>query len=239
MSRLLKAFKIIGLILTLGVSMSADAGLFGFGGTSWKEEVLLHDGSKIIVERSVERGGRHELGQKPPFKWQRLRFTMPATGEVITWEDNYSEDVGSSNFNPMLLEIFGDTAYVLNSTVNDASYSKWGCPNPPYVIFKYQNKEWKHISIQELPAEIKLPNLVISSPDDVAENAKHGVLSVEMIKQANKSFRQSEYRTILREPIANTGMACLVPVKGGGWESPGGWKSPIPIVPKRPSANNN
>jgi Ca2+-binding RTX toxin-like protein len=27
--------------------MSAYAGLFGFGGTSWKEEVLLHDGSKL------------------------------------------------------------------------------------------------------------------------------------------------------------------------------------------------
>lgn len=56
---MLKQVTKLGLILMMGLSMSAEAGLFGFGGTSWKEEVLLHDGSKIIVERSVELGGRH------------------------------------------------------------------------------------------------------------------------------------------------------------------------------------
>ena len=39
---LLKAFKTIGLILTLGVSMSACA----TGTFKWKEEVQLHDGKK-------------------------------------------------------------------------------------------------------------------------------------------------------------------------------------------------
>jgi hypothetical protein len=34
-------------VVLLMLSMSASAGLFGFGGTSWKEEVLLHDGRKI------------------------------------------------------------------------------------------------------------------------------------------------------------------------------------------------
>lgn len=46
----------LGLILMAGLTMNADPKVFGLGGTSWKEEVLLHDGSKIIVERSVERG---------------------------------------------------------------------------------------------------------------------------------------------------------------------------------------
>ena len=84
---LLKAFGTISLILILGVSMSAGAGLFGLGGTSWKEEVLLHDGSKIIVERTVERGGRHEVGQKPPYKEQSLNFTMPDTNQKVIWEE--------------------------------------------------------------------------------------------------------------------------------------------------------
>jgi hypothetical protein len=55
---MLKHITKLGLILMMGVSMSACAGLFGMGGTSWKEEVLLHDGSKIIVERSQSYGGR-------------------------------------------------------------------------------------------------------------------------------------------------------------------------------------
>jgi hypothetical protein len=214
------------------------ASLFGFGGTSWKAEVLLHDGNKIIVDRAVDYGGRHELGQSPPFKEQTLTFTLPHTSQRITWKDEYSDDVGSSSFNPMLVEVFGDKAYVLGSPVNSQSYSKWGCPNPPYVIFKYRNKEWKRIPLSELPAEVRLPNLVISSPDDVAKKAKHGFLSVEMIKQENEGFSQPEFRTIMRGPVANTGMGCLVRIKGG-WGSPGGSKAPGgPFLPK-PSGLNN
>lgn len=83
--------------------------------------------------------------------------------------------------------------------------------------------------------EIKSPNLVISSPDDVAKKTKHGFLSAEMIKQENEGFRQPEFRTILREPVANTGMGCLERIEGG-WQSPGGPKLAYPISP--PDANH-
>jgi hypothetical protein len=58
---MLKRIATLGLLLMMGMSMSAEAGLLGFGGTSWKEEVLLHDGQKLIVERSQTRGGNHEI----------------------------------------------------------------------------------------------------------------------------------------------------------------------------------
>ena len=210
-----------GLLLIMGVSMSADASLFGLGGTRWKEEVLLHDGSTIIVDRSVELGGRHELGQKPPIKEQSLTFTLPSTNQRVIWQDHYSLDVGSSNFNPMLLEIVNETAYVLVSPAGCLSYNKWGRPNPPYVVFQYQGKEWKRIALQELPAEIKLPNLVISSPDDAAKKLKNGLLSAEMIRQANEGFSQPEYRTILRDVVKGgnslTSCAKMIPYGKGGW----------------------
>lgn len=230
----------LGLVLMIGVSMGADAGLLGFGGTSWKEEVLLHDGSKIIVERSVELGGRHELGQKPPIKEQSLTFTLPSTNQRVTWQDHYSEDVGGSNFNPMLLEIVNGTAYVLVSPAGCLSYNKWGRPNPPYVVFKYQGKEWKRIALQELPAEIKLPNLVISSPDDVAKSAKNGLLSAGVIRQANEGFSQPEYRTILREPVKRgvdgSSVNCVEMVRiKDGWIAPGGVKAPVLITPRPPT----
>jgi hypothetical protein len=219
-NEVMKKIAKLGLLLMTGVGMSAGAGLLGLGGMSWKEEVLLHDGSKIIADRSVELGGRHELGQKPPIKEQSLTFTLPSNKQRVIWQDHYSEDVGSSNFNPLLLEIVNGTAYVLVSPAGCLSYNKWGRPNPPYVVFKYQGKEWKRVSLQELPVEIKLPNIVISSPDDVAKNAKNGLLSVEMIKQANAGFGQPQYRTILREAIANAGGSrCgeMVPYGKGGW----------------------
>jgi len=184
-------------LMILGGSMSACA----MGGTSWKEEVLLHDGSKLIVERSVERRGRHELGQRPPIGEQNLTFTPPGTNVSVTWEDHYSEDLGQANFNPMLLEIANGKAYVLVAPAGCLAYNKWGRPNPPYVVFQYQGKAWNRIPLQELPSEIRLPNLVISSPDDAAKNARHDVLSAETIKQLNEGFRQPEYRTILRDAV--------------------------------------
>ncbi|MBK7502714.1 MAG: hypothetical protein IPI14_08840 [Polaromonas sp.] len=55
---------------------------YACSGDSWKEEVMLHDGRKIIVERTVQRGGRREAGQAS-YQRARLTFTMPrfkATG---------------------------------------------------------------------------------------------------------------------------------------------------------------
>lgn len=223
-----RTFKIIGLALALalGANMSADAGLFGFGGTTWKEEVLLHDGSKIIVERSVERGGRHEIGQQPAYKEQSLTFTMPSTNQAIQWEDHYSEDIGSSNFLPMLLDIENGIVYLVADAMGCLSYNKWGRPNPPYAVFKYQNKEWTRVPLQVLPADIKLPNLVISSPDDVAKKSSNGVLTAEMIRQENSGFRQPQYRTILRDPLPEN---LLCP----DWSSPR-YRSPKAPLPMKP-----
>lgn len=172
-------------ILTLaamgGIGMNANAGLFGLGGTSWKEEVLLHDGTKIIVERSVERGGRHEIGQKPPIKEQSLSFTPHGASKPVTWEDRYSEDVGGANFLPMLLDVINGTPYLVTNPMGCLSYNKWGRPNPPYVIFKHDGTAWQRIPLQELPAKITTPNLIFSMPDIEAEKFGKGLVSAEAI----------------------------------------------------------
>lgn len=226
-----------GLILMMGMSMSAEAGLFGFGGDSWKEEVLLHDGQKLIVGRSQSYGGSHEIGQTPPIKEQKITFTAPNTSKTITFKSEYGEDIGRANFQLLALHILKDTPYIIAEPNLCLSYNKWGRPNPPYVIFKYQDKEWKRISVQELPAEFKEFNLLIETKGNKAAIAAQSIVTAELVKNLNDDLRQPEYRTILHEPAA-MGMvvSCpvLVPIKGGGWESPGGWKSPIPIIPTQP-----
>jgi hypothetical protein len=193
--------RTMAVILAMGAGMNAEAGLFGLGGTSWKEEVLLHDGTKVIVERSVERGGRHEIGQEPPIKEQSLRFTLPSTREKIIWEDKESADVDGANFNLMMLDVVNGTPYVVGTPAGCISYNKWGRPNPPYIIFKHDGKEWQRISLQELPVEIKSPNLLQASPDLEARKAKGGVVSAQVIKDHHEGYRQPEYRAILRAPL--------------------------------------
>jgi len=210
----------------MGASMSANAGWFGFGGTSWKEEVLLHDGSKIVVERRVDRGGRHEIGQQPPIKEQSLTFTLPTTNERITWKSEYSKDVGLADFQPLLLDIFQGTAYVVTHPVGCLSYNKWGRPNPPYVIFKYEGKEWKRITIQELPVGIKTPNMIFGSPDNVVDEIGKSLIPAETIQQIISHYRQPEYKTILREAYSGAAGSCgeMVYDGHGGWTGIGWFK---------------
>ena len=199
--------------MIMGTSMNAF-GFLSFGGTSWKEEVLLHDGRKVIVARSIDRGGRHEVGQQPPVKEESLTFTMPTTNERITWKSEYSKDVGFADFMPLLVDIVQGTAYVVTSPVGCLSYNKWGRPNPPYVVFKYDGKEWQQITLQELPLEIKAPNLIISSPDNAVDRIGKRFVTAEDVRNLNNRLTQPEYKTILREPLAK--VECPIPTGPDG-----------------------
>jgi hypothetical protein len=200
-------FNVIGASLLLVVSIVACAGLPSIGPTSWKEEALLHDGSKIVVSRSVSRGGRHEVGQGGPYQDQSLSFTMPKSNRNVKWEDHRSEDLGSSNFLPMLLDVYGDVAYLVVSPMGCLSYNKWGRPNPPYIVFKNDGKAWQQIPLSELPAESKATNLVFSSPDVEVERSGKRFMTAEMIRAVSRDLNP-EFRTVLRESV--------MPVKGAG-----------------------
>lgn len=196
---LLRLCKAICLFVILGISAVVEAGFLG--GDSWQEEVLLHDGSKIVIERMVKRGGRHEVGQKPSFKEQRLSFTVPGSNQVVMWEDHYSQDLGQANFLPMAVDISSGTPYLVVYPMGCLSYNKWGRPNPPYVVFHYQKNEWKRVSLEELPSEINSPNMIFSMPDIEVEKLGTQFVSAEKIKRLIAAYQQPEFKTILREPV--------------------------------------
>jgi len=194
---LLRVVKIVGLALALGVSMSADAGLFG-SSKSWKEEVLLHDGSTIIVERSQDYGGLREVGQRAPIRDYRLSFTLPGSARAIEWESDYSEDVGRANLHPLALHVLNGTPYVIAEPNLCLSYNKWSRPNPPYVIFKYDGRQWQRITIDGLPAEFKGMNLVIDTKNQEEEfqqlSGKTGFVTAVDVQKFNSSLTQPEYK---------------------------------------------
>ena len=186
----------------MGVSMSACAGVFGIGGKSWKEEVLLHDGSKIVVERSVERGGRHEIGQEPPIKEQSLSFIMPDANKTVTWTSDYSDDVGHSNFDLLALHVLNGMPYIVTFPNGHLAYTKWGSPNPPYVFFKYDGKIWQRISLEELPAEFKTINVALDVRGrEVEELDSLGFVSAEKVRELNAHTTIPEFKTIVRTPL--------------------------------------
>jgi hypothetical protein len=102
------------------------------------------------------------------------------------------------------------------------SYNKWGRPNPPYVVFKYEGKAWNRIPLQELPAEIKTPNMIFSMPDIKVEEIGKSLITTEMIQRIISEYKQPEYKTILREAIPNASGGCSEMIHvNDGWEGLG------------------
>ena len=198
----------IGFILMMGVSMSTYA-------DNWKEEALLHDGSKIIVSRTQDWGGRHELGQSPPIKEQAISFILPNTKKQITFKNDFGEDIGRANFLLLALHVLNDTPYIVTEPNLCLSYNKWGRPNPPYVVFKHDANKWQRISLEELPAEFKDINLVVSTKTITRKLNGNSIVSAELVRKFNSDLTQPELKTILREPLANGGKECLEEVYNG------------------------
>jgi len=199
----LKRIMKLGLFLMMGVSMNTNAGLFEFGGDSWNEEVLLHDGSKLIVKRTQSYGGRREIGQKPPIKEHTISFTLPGSRKTITWTSEYGEDLGRTNFNLLAVHVMKDTPYIVASPNLCLSYNKWGRPNPPYVFFKFDGKVWQRIPLEEFPAEFKTVNVALDILGREVKNlVSLGLVSSEKVKELNEHTTIAEFKTILREAVA-------------------------------------
>jgi len=185
----------------LGACMSTTA--IG-AGDSWKEEVLLHDGQKMMVERSQTYGGRSEPGQPPPAREVTIRFKPPGAPNSITWTSKYGDELGRTNFNLLALHIKQGTPYLVTEPNLCLSYNKWGRPNPPYVVFKHDAGTWQRIAVSELPAEFKTINMIVNNSRlyEIAESSKSaGYVTADAVMKINSSLRQPEFKTILREPL--------------------------------------
>ena len=219
----LRAYIVSAVLLTLG--MNANAGLFGLGGDSWKEEVLLHDRQKIIVERSQTYGGNHEIGQLVPAREHTIRFTPSNSNAPISWTSEYGEELGRTNFNLLALHIKEGTPYLVAEPNLCLSYNKWGRPNPPYIFFKYDGKDWQRIALAEVPIEFKTINLVVNNSRryEIEKSSKStGYVPLEAVKDINGSLRPPQLRTILREAVKSGLAECEVLVwYKCGWGSPG------------------
>ncbi len=105
--------------------------------------------------------------------------------------------------------------------------------NPPYVFFKYDGKAWKQIPLSVFPVVFKESNLYVGKP---IKAERKGLLTVAKIKEEHRNL-EPYLREIVREPLkpGAEGINCpeLVRIEGG-WGSPGGAKSPIPITPAHP-----
>ena len=212
-------FRAIGTALILGLSLTACAEKI----FTWKEQVLLHDGSKIIVQRTQSYGGNHEIGQAIPVAVHTIKFTLPNSDEKLSWTSEYGSELGRTNFNLLALHILYGVPYLVVEPNLCLSYNKWGRPNPPYVIFTRKDKAWQRIPLAEVPAELKSINLIVNNgrEKEIAEvESRLGYVPIESVQKINSRLEEPEYRTILREAVPNAGGSrCgeMIRYGNGGW----------------------
>src|SRR4051812_248029 len=105
------------LLLTTAASMNACARTM-----AWKEEVLLHDGSKMFVTRKQVRAGAGEIGQGPPITEQSISFTPGGSKQTVTWQSDFDKDLGRTNFDLLAVDVVGGTPYVVASPTLCSGY---------------------------------------------------------------------------------------------------------------------
>lgn len=212
-----RRFAQFAVLLMVGVSMDANAGLFGFGGMSWKEEVLLHDGKTLLVERweIADPSGRRELGQMPPLAEVGTRFVIPGTDQAVIWKSDFGRDQ-QDNLDLLMLNFIGNTPYVVTKPARCHAYNKWGRPNPPYVFFKFDGKAWQQIPLEEFPAEFKEANLMVAGYNEhqmKEEERAAPFITAKTIKRLNGDLHP-HLRLIARKPLEK---------QNGFWDCPEIW----------------
>ena len=209
-------------VAMLGVRASVWAGFLGSDKDSWKEEVLLHDGSKMVITRSQTYGGRHEIGQPSPIKEHTISFMLSNSNKTLSWTSEYGEDFGRTNFHLLAVHVLNGAPYIVAEPNLCLAYNKWGRPNPPYVFFKHDGTVWQRISLADFPTEFTTINVAVDIlAREVETLVSLGLVSSEKIKELNYHIKRPEAKTILREPLARE--RCP--------QYPIGPKAPIPIAP--------
>jgi len=134
--------------------------VFALGIVNWVEEVPLHDGRVIEVDRkandSVEVRSLwpfHFYLEKSNFDQHQIEFSHPDTNQRIAWK-------GERGFSPVLLDIVEGVPFLVVYGRPDKKNSEiYGCPELPYVYLRYAANGWKPVSVENAPKELINANL--------------------------------------------------------------------------------
>lgn len=187
---------------------------------SWKEEVLLHDGQKIIVERSQSYGGYAEpASTERSVAKEEWVFRIPGSDRKVTWKSDFRRPPEGDSLMLLQLNFLNGVPYIATSPAGCLSYNHWKRPNPPYVFFKYDGKAWQRIPLSAFPVVFKESNVYVGKP---IKAERKGLLTVAKIKEEHRNL-ELYLREIVREPLASSQL-CPPELTG--------FKAPYPIPPK-------
>ena len=114
----------------------------------WTEEVQLHDGKMIVVERIAR---ARPAGLLSETRGADIDFEIAYAPLGVHWKGTSPQDA---------MEVFDGVAYVVTSVGNERIFCK-DKPGTalPLKVFKQRGKEWMEIDAATFPTNVALMNL--------------------------------------------------------------------------------
>jgi|WetSurMetagenome_2_1015567.scaffolds.fasta_scaffold206490_1 hypothetical protein len=228
-----KRWLVLGTIL--GLAVLGVVGALVYSATSntltWREEVALHDGGIVVVSRTTVLLPSPMLGERVDGKRQ-LTFTHPTTGKVVNWEN--AGEIGSRVY-PMLLDVDGERAFLVTIAQAGTDYNNFGCPSPPYIVYRHDGTAWTRVPLSELPVRFRKANVSAISPnrlEEVVKQAKSDLTATQIAEiHHSRPDKTSPYMVIdrrIRNPLSldcDRGSVERIygPEKYAEWRGTGTW----------------
>ena len=149
----------------------------------WTEDVLLPDGRTVTLKRYQEFKGPSEIGQPPSESYYWFEFKHPDTGETVRWETK--REPGT-----VALFISLSVVFLLTKPNFGSGLEDFGCPNPPYLLYRYVSGKWERVDLSLIPVKRLRSNMTTAPGDRIgAIKAGSGHLGVGTTMDSKLQFK--------------------------------------------------
>lgn len=145
---------------------------------TWTEDVQLPDGRVLTLKRWVEfKGGSSHLGDPSTESRQSFEFKSPETGEMVKWQN----DMDQGTIRTLALWLERGRPLLLGKPAYGGDSRKYGCPNPPYLLYEYTAGKWRPKPLAQIPIQRVRANLTFNpmGARDHIEQSKHHLTASE------------------------------------------------------------
>jgi hypothetical protein len=166
------------IVLVMSLSTAPIPATCASGGLAWTEEVKLHDGKVVRLER---RAGFSTSG-----------FPVQKRGQVTFHEFCYAPMriywKSRPEYRPELFDIVGGRAYAKVSLGDCTSCMLQGYPNSGALYFVWDAGGWRRIEYRDFPAQVRL-NLLLTPVQANPRDDAHGLVTLADKEELDMSIR--------------------------------------------------
>lgn len=164
--------------LVLSLSLGG-CGLLDERSIKWTEDAKLTDGRVVTLTRYQE---FRDADYDPGNYW--FEFKHPDSGQIVHWESD-------RDLAPLVLLIHKGDVLLIVSPKWGSSVMRYKCPDPPYLLYRYDSQVWQQVSLADVPIKELRANVIYSVYDYVGEIKKRrNHLPIEVTQSQTRDRKQ-------------------------------------------------